>query len=470
MLIILVTVAVCFGENQMDIPVFFSDHTPSSLLNEFRNFTRKALFLNNDIENYALENDYNIFIDLTMDSYKIPIFDEIAEIRNTKYITITDQNENQSSSKRIYSILNNDQELSALIKLIKWFELKEFILLSSNILKCLKLSEMIKNSMQANLYKLITYPENLNIEYALNLIQKEIKITGLSSLIIVDQGPSLEIIQKALISKRINDTGCLLIFTSLSMGSVIIEGSLILSQKNLELSTSYSNYLYLSIISSIETLQYSAKTSDSSVFSILNLNPTSIVIVGSISSNISISVPIIFPGLVNSLNSLNTKEITFLIANGTSEVGNAYQYSLFSYFYTGAIYAVNQANSQGTIPRHKIILRSTDTGIFAFYEDWYKYKLSQVLYDPQPIVYLTSYWHIAAYGNAVTLKKMNNSLPQISPFAQKSMVESREEFTNFVKLSASEDDFLLNGINFFISQIGTQLFYLGLMMIIFILT
>ena len=461
MFIILVAVAVCLGGNQMDIPVFYSNLTPSTLLNEFRNFSKKTLFMNIDFENYALGYNDNLFIDLTMDSSKIPIFDEIAEISNAKYVTITDQMENQSSSKRIYSLSNSDQELNALIKLIKWFELKEFILLSSSIFKCLKLSEMIKNSMEANLFKHITYPENLNIEYALNLIQKEIKITGLSSLIIVDQGPSLEIIQKALISKRINDTGSLFIFTSLSMGSIIIEGSLILSQKNIELSTSYSNYLYLSIISSIESLQYSAKSSDSSIFSILNLTPNSKVIVGSISSNVSISTPILYPGLVYSLNSLNKKEITFLIANGTNEVANAFQYSLFSYFYNGAIYAVNQVNSQNIIPRHKINLRPTDTGIFGFYEDWYMYKLSQVLYNPQPVVYLTSYWHTSAYGNAVVLKKMNNSLPQISPFAQKSIVESKEEFPDFVKLSISEDDFLLNGVNFIVSQNWDSIVLLG---------
>ena len=101
-----------------------------------------------------------------------------------------------------------------------------------------------------------------------------------------------------------------------------------------------------------------------------------------------------------------------------------------------------------SIPRFKIILRPTDTGLFYYSPAWYSYKLSSALYNPFPILYLTSYWHVSAYGNSEALKSMNISIPQISPFAQKSIVESKDDMPYFVKMSVSEEEFFTNGYNF----------------------
>jgi hypothetical protein len=230
------------------------------------------------------------------------------------------------------------------------------------------------------------------------------------------------------------------------MGEVLIEGSLILSQTGLESSSSYANYCYHSVLRTIESRKVNTES-----FSVLNLKNNQVVNVGIINEHALIFGEILYPGGVNSISTSMTKEIIFLIANGTNEIYNWYSTTIFSYIFNAATYAVSKVNSLNLIPGFKIVLRQTNTGLFSYDSYWYIQKLSEVLYKPFPILYLTSYWYSSAYGNAITLKYLNKEIPQISSFAQNKKVESKEDLPYLVKMTVSEYDYVANGINFILS-------------------
>jgi hypothetical protein len=448
--------------NLIEIPIYFSDETPQGLIDKFSGFNNKILVV--DPEKVPFPNIIQfsglLFIDITMKSHLLPVFDEISSNLVGNYLTLTHRDYPNLVKNKIYSLSSMDEEASALEKLVDWLGLKEIVLMFSTDPLNIKFSDIVHEKLGKRVVKHISYNDDLDFGYGQIFVQKELKSFGINSLIIIDHGTSLETIQKSIISKRINDTGSLFIFPSYAIGSVLIEGSLILSQDSLETSKNYNEYCFMSILNYLKSQSLlnhdqnlaSLQVPPSNViFSLLNIKNGIQSKVASISSNISQSDPIIFPGNVNSLTSLNTKALIFLIANGTNEVLNYNTYFPFSYYYNGAIFAVNEVNSKEIIPRFKLNLRTTDTGLFYYQEDWYKFKLSQVLIKPFPVLYLTSYWSTSAIGNSLALKSLNIKIPQISPFAQSAIIESKENFPDLVKISVSEEEYITNGLNFIMS-------------------
>ena len=277
-----------------------------------------------------------------------------------------------------------------------------------------------------------------------------IKSTGISQILIVGKGIDLEVIQNSIIKKKINDVGAVFLFTSSATGSIFLEGSLTICEQGTENSTSHYNYYYNSILSKLS--QFGPASLNLQVpYSILNIQSSCPITVGSISPNISILYPILYPGNIYSPSELNKKQVTLLITNGTNEIFNLYSSDKFSHYYKGAIYAANQTNELDEIARFHFNLRQADTGLYQYEETWYKQKLSEVFVSPYPIAVLTNVWSTAAVGTSTALKAMDIKIPQISPSSISKEAEDKETFPDLLKLSVSQTEIFLNYIDYAMS-------------------
>lgn len=433
--------------------VFYSTNTPPGLLLEFSQFSNQIkLLLDLKSLNIFLAQN-SIFIDLTLNTGFLPLLDIIAENCQGSYITLSPQENGLSSKRRIQALNNSTSESEALTKMIKFLNFNQFTLMSSSSFYSLKLSRMVFENNKEKIFEFITYSESIKLGVANSLVQKMIKSAGISKILIVGETDNLDVIQNSLVQKRMNDTGAVFLFTSSATGSIFIEGSLIISEEGTENSTSHYNYFYNAIMTKISKTRFFQSHFPilQETFSIINIQESASVTVGSISGSLTIKSPILYPGSTYSPSEFNLKQITLLIANGTVEIYNSFNYNLFSYFYNGAVYAVNQMNTLNEIPNFQFNLRKFDTGLFLYEENWYKQKLSEALVSPKPIAILTNFWPVAAIGTSITLRTMNIQLPQISPFAQAPEAESKENFPYLLKLSVSQIEFLSNAINFLMS-------------------
>ena len=431
-------------------PIFFCDNTPFGLLSEFSSFSTQ-IKLSVEISPFEIIlSPSSRFVDLTLNIGLLPLLDIIAENCQGVYVTLSPQEPGFYSKRRIYALNTETSEQQAITKMVKYLSFSEFFLLSSSNVESIKLAKLINEENKQKVFQFIIYGEDITPNVGLSLVQKMIKSTGISQILIVGKGIDLEVIQHSLIQKKINDAGAVFLFASSATGSIFLEGSLTICEQGTENSTSHYNYYYNSILSKLS--QFDPTSSNLQVpYSILNIQSSSPITVGSISPNISISHPILYPGNIYSPSELNKKQVTLLISNGTNEIFNFYSSETFSHYYKGAIYAVNQTNELNEIARFHFNLRQADTGLYQYEENWYKQKLSEVFVSPYPIAMLTNVWSTAAVGTSTALKAMNIRIPQISPFSVSKEAEDKEKFPDLLKLSVSQTEIMLNFIDFIMS-------------------
>ena len=191
----------CMADDWHEIPVFISDRTPSNLIEEFLLFNQKILVEDPFMimKNWDFSTQKFSLIDLTLRSEYFPYFDQISASSSLKYLTLTADENSLINSQRVYTLSLLSSEADAIEKLINWLGLQEIILISSSSYNNIKFADLIYSKLKLHIFKYITYNENLDLDSCLNLVQKEIKTTGVSSVVVIDQGPSLEIIQKSLV-------------------------------------------------------------------------------------------------------------------------------------------------------------------------------------------------------------------------------------------------------------------------------
>lgn len=297
------------------------------------------------------------------------------------------------------------------------------------------------------------------------MIQGMVKAKGIRNIIIIDSGKSLKIIQNSIKTSKLSSDGRAIIFLTQNLNAVEIEGSLILCQEQIDVSISDNNFYSVSLAQALNKIFFSNITSISSSknildylnshykthllfqdYSIFNIQNSTYLNVGSVSEDVQIFSPIIYPGNVINRNIEDTLiTVKVSIANGTSEIYNSNYYYAYSYLYEAARYAVYRSNAMNEFPNFRFELVSTDCGIFLYDPVWYEMCFSSLIKN-LGISYMTSLWSTSALGNLLTLRKMGLFIPQISALSQDDTLDNKTEYPEFLKMTLNGEDVMPNSL------------------------
>ena len=98
-----------------------------------------------------------------------------------------------------------------------------------------------------------------------------------------------------------------------------------------------------------------------------------------------------------------------------------------------------RSNFYKEIENFNLELFPTDGNIM-YEPNWYRQCFSELLPN-MGIAYLTSLWVTGVIGNIITLRELNFSIQQISPYGQDANLENKIEYPEYITLKVSESEF-----------------------------
>jgi hypothetical protein len=450
----------------------FGPNTPSSLINLLSDFPIKVSIDQNDdssIQDALQKYDFSLIIDISFQPSLYILIDSIASSFNTIYFTLNPPNEYYSPWR--FYLHNSATQQSKAIKLsILNLKVESFVILSSINKLNLQIADSLYEKSKNNVLSYLKYSENLSQIVSDGIIAKMVKANGYKSIVGIDQEDSWVKIQTSIQNKNMNRPGTFIISSSKSIYNTTIEGSLIVVESGLEFSSCLESYELGAIKKGISAInsallskQYlefdlnAIKTVSLELFpnhtpiplySLVNIINNQKVIIGKIENDVNITDPIYYVGNTTNRFSFDKTKIVLSIANGTHELYNLGQFTVFSYQYQAAIYSAQRSNSLNEIPGFEITFFPTDCGIFYYNSSIFMDYFTSIA-DNMGVAYLSYPWAAPAYGALITFQKLNKYLPQISYFSEYNQLDNKTEFPEFLKLSAPNFDYYTSTILFF---------------------
>ncbi|CAG9335815.1 unnamed protein product [Blepharisma stoltei] len=261
-------------------------------------------------------------------------------------------------------------------------------------------------------------------------------------------------IQRALIEKKLVNAGNGIILGKESYFDPIIEGSLIIAEKNQESTTSREIYIstaILEIINLIENLEdpYQIKnTLEKSCFYhfcqndfLVNFINNSNTIVGNFNNtSISLISKIIFPGNATTPPISTKKTLPISINAGSTNYGQAP--SLYVPIYArGSSIAIKLINEGlGILENFQMSLFTYDCGA-AIYDPTYGYNCFLKDIDKFGLAAVSSYPSGVVLGTLQTFKLLNTTVPIVSAIASSVALSSISTYPWFSRVQVSNSDF-----------------------------
>ena len=449
------------GNLDFSVLLTYSNETPEQLLQQFASFmnqykiTSESRF--DDILHIAGQKDL-LIIDISSHQIYFPFLDQVSESLDTVYLTITESDDFTFSKYRYSAHLSVKSQVNSLIKLTKFLGWSKFTVFSSfrtsDYLTASYMKTMTIN--QDVVYKY--YEKNLIESIADLLVKRDIKINGVRNLLIIDSGESLTTFLATLEKRKVFKKGFYLILSSKAIYNRKVEGSLIVSEPGTESSVSESHYSFLRVKSILDGISLNSnfkvylrdfcENRELCRHSLINIQDSNTKNKGFIDNSVNITDLLIFPGNSTSMQpSDQNSKIRFSIANGTSELYHQGYNELYSYFYMGAGFAVARSNFYREIENFNLELFPTDCGNMMYEPNWYRQCFSELLPN-MGIAYLTSLWITGIIGNMITLRELNFSIPQISPYGQDVNLENKIEYPEYITLYVSENEFFSTAMYF----------------------
>jgi hypothetical protein len=452
----------------------FGPNTPSSLVNLLSDFpTKLSIDQNEDgsIQDILKKYEFSLIIDISFQPSLYILIDSIASSFNTIYFTLNPPDE-YYSPWRFYLHNSASQQSNAIKLSILNLKVESFVILSSINKSNLEIADRLYETSKNNVLSYLKYSEDLSQIVSDGIIGKMVKANGYKSIVGIDQADSWMKIQTSIQNKNMNRPGTFIISSSKAIYSTTIEGSLIVVESGLEFCSSPESYELGAIkkgISAINSALLSKpylefdlnaiKTVSLELFpnhipiplySLVNIINSQKVIIGKIENEVNITDTIYYVGNTTNRFSFNKTKIVLSIANGTHELYNLGQFTLFSYQYQASIYSAQRSNNLNEIPGFELTFFPTDCGIF-YYNDSIFMDYFAPIVKNMGVAYLSYPWAAPAYGALKTFQKLKKYLPQISSFSQYSPLDDKTEFPEFLKLSASNSDYYTSTIIFLIS-------------------
>ena len=460
MLALLVCLYTPLAYNLDDILLVYSDHTPLGLVQHFPNYSKRIYVSSQVTVNSSFcEEQVSIIVDLTLKSCYLTILEDLAEYCSSIYLTITPTSLKTKSQYRFFVHGSLELETEALIQIKSFLNNENFCFIVSNSMNDLQILKNLEKADDQEYSSIVYDPQFLLNNIKLN-VKRFIKTKGLKKVVILGEGPSLQTVQDELFSQNLIVYGNYFLIGSRGIYSASIEGALVLAEPGTESATSYEDFEFLSILEIVKKIIKHSKNINAvneicpnhrctTSYNIVNIQNSVKKIVGSFAGTLNFTESIVYPGN-NKDSNLNTTKTKLLIslANGTSEIYNQGNVPYFAYRYQGANYALQLSNMKEEIKGFEFEFFPTNCGNFMYDPTWYNICFSQIA-DKLGLVYLTSIWYTGAQGNLLTLRNLQKFIPQISPEAFDTSLESKQEFPEFLKNTLSYKDTFLASFSLF---------------------
>ena len=436
-----------------------------SLLVVYDSKTSKDLisaFLDSNLQDYS-SIDENLFqfsefpsliLDLSFSSSGFSKVEALAEFLKVPYLTLARSHEFGNNSYRFHVLPSAIFEAKALLMMIEFLEWKKFTIFSSNTYENIQILNYIKNQSNDLNITTIIYSTESSYSEIDSLVKRFLKVTGSRHLLVLDQGTSLDILMSILIKRKINQYGTYIMFNCLSISSVNLEGALIISLESVKDSTSTNdfyiklikNFLNLQKSFSLEKFQNSCRNSYCNQnFTIINFINNERIIVGSIEDSVIIDKKIIFPGLNNLYSSKPLiVKLPIMIVNETMKPQSIGDKVTSTYYY-GAQLAAELENRKMRTQGFEYELIPVDCGNLVIDLQTSLYCLSKYL-NVSALASLAAFWTSPSIMNLFSLRILQKSLPQVSPFGISDYLNSESDYPEFLKLSGKFSDYLENSV------------------------
>ncbi|CAG9309795.1 unnamed protein product [Blepharisma stoltei] len=296
---------------------------------------------------------------------------------------------------------------------------------------------------------------NCNDENSADLfIGKIIQSIGIRNIVILNKGESARLLLKSLEQHNflINGTG--IIVGSEGSWGLYGNGAISYAESGLESANSYNSYESLSIIkflklvfnfppasSSLELLEFLNKNTINhhpiSNFTLLNMENNKTIGKGSIfDRNLTISNPLNFPGNSSIIPNSPTTDVNIWIGDGTKNPNSPSDPSSTRSM-LGEYLALSYWKSLHALDGFNITVTHTDCGALAYNATLGLSCFSNLLATPG-VGYLTSLYPFIAIGYIYTLRSLNCSIPNISPYAPSNLLQNQTLFPEF--MTVTKDD------------------------------
>ncbi|OMJ81106.1 hypothetical protein SteCoe_18519 [Stentor coeruleus] len=478
-----------YGISIEDGIILISTKTPYEMRSQFSNaglildITLKSF---DEIYTSLANEDYLFIVDVTWDKSYLGILNSLSMSLGIVYLTSS--SEMTKFPFRVPLLNMETEEAQSLLAFIKYLKIENFVILSSSIQRDQTVSDLLTRETLKNSYSHITYSDELTQSVAENIIGSMIKAKGIKNVVIIDSSDSLQIIEKAIQSKKYIKLGTIVIYSSTSFYHEHIDGTLSIKEymsENAE--NKYKLFLHVLINKLTKAENYIEKIlkckvnkenlllafsifyTNETLYTITNVQNGKDVPIGKIIKSqinkedtnfqVNITDTIYYPGNITEITSMKAK-IVISIANGTNDPYNTFSYQGFAYMYLGANYAVFRSNFYNEIPNFYIELFPTDCGMFWYEPLWYKNCYEPIL-DSMGIAILTSFYGDAIKGNIFTLRTLSKVIPQISPLGIDSTLDNKNLYPELVKLESTLKNFISSRIITIMSLGYTDIIYIA---------
>ena len=450
-LLVFLIFSQCFSQDA--ILIAFGPKTSEYLKDYLKLYQSIDLSKISNISQYIPLSSPNLIFDISLDPNYFIQLDSLSGYFGAPYITFTRTLKILPSKTRFYAFSSIENESFKIIQMIEYLMWDNFAVFLKNSVENIQKFMMIREIFSNSQVESIIYDSGIN-EKALDLLIKRYYVTsGINQILVLDEGPSLELFTKLLKTHKINKYGKFYLFGPLNTYSVDLEGSLFLSyedeinyeSENSFLSSKVLHYISrFSFLSQDEIIRACPNSECSQKLIITNQRNGTKVKVGEISDSVKIENEIIFPGNNTKIKPGKIKtKLTLMIANGTNELIPSPNNVIVSNFYKGALYASEEVNQNLKNFEYEFI--PTDCGNFYFDVNLSVACLAKHVRNTG-LAYISGYWYTSALASLLSFKAFNIFLPQISPFGLSDYVNNQTLFPEFIKMSGRLDEFLQNSI------------------------
>jgi hypothetical protein len=410
--------------------VLYSAETSQSLLNQLSG-APKYMLAGQDwsqVVSDLAQFDFLFLMDVTLSPDFFITLDSVAAFFSTVYLTLTADSTGFYSPLRYVLHATPAQEVAAIASFVEYLGWDRAVLMATNKYQDLEVADSVYTMLQKSVLSFIKYEESIVNDTAGRIVARMIKAKGIRQALLIDSGASATVFATALELKKMNTLGTSIVFSSRGCLSTYIEGSILLVESGLETATTCESYHVLSIAKAVEAIsqllsntqfitpstladsldRFFPSHSFFTQFSVLNIQNSRPVSVGSFSSSLHVFSPIYFPGNTTTPSLYSSSLLLLSIANGTNEINTNYTLGLFAEWYQGARYAVEQSNLKNEFPGFKIELNPTNCGLYNFDPVLTPACLLRAM--PLGIVYLAPIWFSAALGTLWSLQALDSFL------------------------------------------------------------
>ncbi|CAG9311404.1 unnamed protein product [Blepharisma stoltei] len=453
---ILAILSQCFG--QLLAEIIYSSHTDAILIASISSAINQKFFLKVEINEVFINTDLNIEnlseeSDIIFDLSESASISEIIKDFTKKHqiILVSIQNPaNSYTDWQYFTHPTNLENLMALSSILSFLNWEKFIIIfdenTIDYLKDFKDQFLLKQLVP------FFFSNKETQTFSDNFIGKVVKSTGIRNIAILNQWKSASKLVKSLRNKNMMKEGIGIILGSWSWWDVNENGILGYTESGLENATGYYSYealacvklmdLILTFPSSSNNLELIDYLEQNTInhhpipsFTIMNSYNNEKRRVGAMADGAIIwNDDLIFVGNSSSIPNSPTTPINIWIADGKTNPGFANSELPYS-IKAGARYALlSYKQKTHFLDGFDIVLTHTDCGA-EVYEPAFSLKCFSELKGNPGIVFMTTPLPTTLFGNLISMKALNITMPVISEYATPQALESKTNYPQFMRIA-----------------------------------